>query len=259
MNLSPQEARTTSWGARKLGRKAIKTDTRTLMLARYFTSALPAPPRAADWTRGMTSWGMMLNDKLGDCTIAGIGHAVQVWSANAFQEITVSDDVILAAYEQWNGYNPVDPSTDQGGIELDVLTDWKANGLAGHRLLAFADPKAANLVEVRQSIALFGGVYIGISLPLTAQSQDVWDVVPDDGSGSSAAGSWGGHAVFVPAYDANGFTCITWGQQKKMTTAFWQMYVDEAHALLSPDWLTAKGSPSGFDLAQLEADLALIK
>jgi hypothetical protein len=44
-----------------------------------------------------------------------------------------------------------------------------------------------------------------------------------------------------------------------MTTAFWRAYVDEAHALLSPDWLTAKGSPSGFDLDQLKSDLALIK
>jgi hypothetical protein len=181
----------------KLGRKAIKTDTRTLMLANYLTPSLPAPPPAADWTRGIASWGMMLNDKLGDCTIAGIGHAVQVWSANSCQEITVPDDAILASYEQWDGYNPADPSTDQGGIELDVLTDFKANGLAGHKLLAFADAKAANLVEVRQSIALFGGVYIGVSLPLTAQSQDMWDVVPDDGSGSSTAGSWGGHEVFL--------------------------------------------------------------
>ena len=259
MNLSLLEAKIASWGARKLGRKAIKTDTRTLMLANYLTPSLPAPPPAADWTRGIASWGMMLNDKLGDCTIAGIGHAVQVWSANSCQEITVPDDAILASYEQWDGYNPADPSTDQGGIELDVLTDFKANGLAGHKLLAFADAKAANLVEVRQSIALFGGVYIGVSLPLTAQSQDMWDVVPDDGSGSSTAGSWGGHAVFVPAYDPDGFTCITWGAPKKMTTAFWRAYVDEAHALLSPDWLTAKGSPSGFDLQQLQQDLSVIK
>jgi hypothetical protein len=44
-----------------------------------------------------------------------------------------------------------------------------------------------------------------------------------------------------------------------MTTAFWRAYVDEAHALLSPDWLTAKGSPSGFDLQQLQQDLSVIK
>lgn len=243
----------------KLGRKAIKTDSRTLRLARYIGAELPPAPPAADWTKGITSFGMMLNDQLGDCTIAGCGHALQVLSANSGVEITIPDCVILAAYEQWDGYDPSDPSTDQGGVELDVLKDWQKNGLAGHKLLAFADPAVANLEEVRQAIHLFGGVYIGISLPLTAQTQDVWDAVVDPGDGSAEAGSWGGHCVFVCAYDANGFTCITWGAQKQMTTAFWQAYVDEAHALLGADWIGAKSAPSGFDLAQLQADLALIQ
>ncbi len=70
----------------KLGRKAIKTDTRTLALGRYLTPSLPPPPAAQDWTKGITAWGMMLNgpepsepqfpDGLGDCTIAGCGHAI---------------------------------------------------------------------------------------------------------------------------------------------------------------------------------------
>jgi hypothetical protein len=242
----------------KLGRKAIKTDTRTLALANYLTPALPPPPPTADWTKGIASWGMMLNDKLGDCTIAGCGHAVQVWTANTGSEVTVPDSAVLAAYESWDGYNPADPSTDQGGIELDVLNDWQKNGFSGNALLAFADPKPATLVEVHQSIALFGGVYIGLALPITAQNQDVWDVVPHGGA-NAKKGSWGGHCVFVPKYDQNGFTCITWGQLKTMTLAFWKEYCDEAHALLSQDWLTAKGAPNGFNQAQLLADLKAIK
>lgn len=243
---------------RRLGRKAIKTDSRTLRLARYLTAELPPPPAARDWTKGIAEWGMMGNDTLGDCTIAGCGHAIQVWTANLSGEATVLDSAILQAYEAWDGYNPNDPSTDRGGIELDVLTDWKANPLAGHALLGFADPNVSNLQEIRQAINLFGGVYIGVSLPLTAQHQDIWDVAPDPGDGSTQAGSWGGHCVFVCAYDAEGFTCITWGRLKKLTISFWSAYVDEAHALLSSDWI-AVTAPSGFDLQQLESDLALIQ
>jgi hypothetical protein len=242
----------------KLGRKAIKTDTRTLALGDYLTPSLPPPPPAADWTKGITSWGMMLNDKLGDCTIAGAAHAVQVWTANTGTEVTVPDSEILAAYESWDGYNPANPSTDNGGIELDVLNDWQKQGFAGNGLVAFADPKPANLVEIRQSIALFGGVYIGMALPLTAQKQDVWDVVPRGGA-NAKPGSWGGHCVFVPQYDQNGFTCITWGQLKTMTLAFWKKYCDEAHTLLGQGWLAAKGAPNGFDQAQLLADLKAIR
>ena len=43
-----------------------------------------------------------------------------------------------------------------------------------------------------------------------------------------------------------------------MTLAFWNKYCDEAHTLLGQDWLSAKGSPSGFNQAQLLADLKAI-
>lgn len=242
----------------RLGRKAVKTDSRTLMMADYLTPSLPPPPPAKDWTKGITSWGMMLNDKLGDCTIAGAAHAVQVWSANSDTEVTVSDDTVQSYYQQWDGYVPGDPSTDNGGVELDVLNDWQKQGFAGNKLLAFADPKPANLIQIRQSINLFGGVYIGLALPLTAQTQDVWDVVKTGGA-KAKPGSWGGHCVFVPKYDQHGFTCITWGGLKTMTLAFWKKYCDEAHALLDQQWLTTKGSPAGFDQNQLLTDLNAIK
>ncbi len=247
----------TPWGSRKLGRKAIKTDSRTLKLGKYLTPCLTPPPLSADWTKGISSWGVMLNDTLGDCTIAGCGHAVQVWTANTGNEITLPNTTIEKYYEKWDGYKPGDPSTDTGGIELDVLNNWKKHSFARHKLMAFADPKPSDLTEIRQAIALFGGVYIGLALPITAQNQDVWDVVPNGGA-DAQPGSWGGHCVFVPKYDEKGFTCITWGAPKIMTLAFWNAYCDEAHTLLSPDWIAAKGSPSGFNQAQLLADLEAI-
>jgi len=241
----------------KLGRKAIKTDTPTLALARYLTPGLPPPPASADWTNGIASWGMMLNDKLGDCTIAGAAHAIQVFTANTSAMVTVPDATIECYYERWDGYVAGNARTDKGGVELEVLNNWQKQGLAGHLLMAFADPAPNNLDQVRQSIALFGGVYIGLNLPLTAQSQDVWDI--ENSSGTKAApGSWGGHCVFVPSYDEKSFTCITWGELKTMTIAFWNRYCDEAHTLLSADWLAAKGAPSGFDQEQLQADLRAI-
>ncbi len=242
----------------KLGRKAIRTDSRTLQLSNYITSGLPPAPPAKDWTKGIASWGMMLNDQHGDCTIAAAAHAVQVWSVNTGSEITIPDDQVLSYYELWDGFKPGDPTTDEGGIELNVLTNWQKSSFLNHQLVAFADPAFANLAEIRQAINLFGGVYIGMALPITAQKQVIWDVVHNGGA-AAKPGSWGGHAVFVPKYDETSFTCITWGALKTMTVAFWEKYVDEAHALLSPDWMSAKGSPSGFDIDQLKTDLGLIR
>lgn len=237
----------------RLGRKAVKRDTRTLRLARYMTGALPTPPPSVDWSKGFTDFGMMLNDKLGCCTISGAGHAIQVWTANNGPMTTVPDSAILSAYEQWDGYNPSDPSTDQGGVELDVLNDWRKNGLDGHEIDGYAYATIGSQTEIQQAIYLFGGLYIGVELPNVAFQQSVWDVTPDDG------GIAGGHCVYIVGYDAEGLTCITWGKLQKMTWAWWAKYVDEAYAILSPDWIDSTASPSGFNLTQLQNDINAIQ
>lgn len=241
----------------KLGRRRIARDRRTLALHKYLTRALPAPPDKVDWSHGVTDWGMMLNDQLGCCTIAGAAHAVQAWTANAGAMQTIADSDIERFYSLWDGYKPGDETTDNGGIELDVLKSWRHDGLAGHTLEAFASANPRNLTEIRQAIHLFGGVYIGLNLPQTAQAQDVWDTVTFGGD-SAEPGSWGGHCVHVIEYDERSFTCITWGALKTMTVPFWGRYCDESYALIGADWFGAKGAPNGFAHDQLLADLKSI-
>jgi hypothetical protein len=112
--------------------------------------------------------------------------------------------------------------------------------------------------DVKTAIWLFGGLYLGVNLPISAQRQNVWEVSRHPGA-SDAAGSWGGHAIYLVSYDAETLTCITWGQLKKMTWAWFEAYCDEAYALISKDWMEATGvAPSGFDLATLESDLKFV-
>lgn len=239
----------------KLGRKAVKTDSRTLKLTPYMKT-LPSPPPLVDWTKGVKSWGMMLNDSLGCCTIAGLGHAVQVWSMEVSNEITVPDATILQYYEQWDGYVDGDMSTDNGGIELDILTTWRKSDFSGHKLLAFADPHVSNHTEVMQAIYLFGGVYIGMNVPNyiinATPIPTLWSVPTPDEDASID----GGHCVFVCGYDSVGVTFISWGSVYKMTWAYWDMFVDEVHALLSQDWVNSTGvAVQGFALTELQDDL----
>lgn len=254
----------------KLGRKGVKTDSRTLKLSKYLTGALPAPPSEISWHNGQTSWGMMLNgpdannpstapDGLGDCTIAACGHTIQLWSKAIGKEITVTDAEVLAKYELWDGYVLNEPNTDQGGICLDVLNDWKGSAFYGNKINAFASVTVSNLTEVHQAIALFGGLYIGLNMPVTAQTQTIWDVV-ENGGANAEPGSWGGHCVAMAGYNQDYLSCITWGAVQLMTPAFWNKYVDEAYAIIGENFINAKGiDPKGLDLAQLQADLALIK
>lgn len=245
----------------KLGKKARRLDGRTLKLARYLTAALPSAPVSVDWSHQITDWGMMCNDKLGCCTIAAVGHALQTWTANALgRELTVPDSSILAYYEKWDGYNPSDASTDQGGVELDVLKSWQQQGFDGNGLDAFAGVSPASEYMVQPAINLFGGLYIGVELPVTAQNQTVWDTSADSAESTDAQpGSWGGHAIYLVGYDAIGPVCVTWGLLKKMTWAWFGRYCSEAYALISKDWLEATGiTPGGLDLAALEADLKIV-
>lgn len=228
---------------------------RNLRLARYLPT-LPAAPATLDLTGGITAWPMFLNDHLGDCTCAAAAHMLEVWG----QQVDgtpklVTDQDVLAFYER-QGYVPGDAATDQGACETNVLETWRSSGLAGDTLYAYAEVDVSQHDQVRAAARLFGGLYIGILLPIVAQSQSVWDAVPGPLQEIEPDG-WGGHAVNVVGYDAAGLTIVTWGAVKRMTWGFWDAYVDEAYACLPSDYdrLAGRALANGFNEAQLREDL----
>ncbi len=249
----------------RLGRSEVRHDPRTLRLASYLDDAvvLPEIPPSFDWTSSVPAWPMYGNDHLGDCTIAAAGHLIQAWTAAAGSPVTPEPDSIEHAY--WST-----GSEDNGRVEVDVLNYWRKTGIAGRQIIAYAylDPK--NLDHLCAAIYLFGGVYVGIDLPKSAQGQPVWDVVGDGASGDSAPGSWGGHAVPYVAYQQRGkdplpgglgalsLKTVTWGAVLDVTDAFHVHYCDEAYVPISLDFLKDGASPAGFDVAALTADLAEI-
>lgn len=236
----------------KLGRLPPKHDPRTLLFASYLdeTIVLPEIPEEADWTLGVRQWPMFGNDRLGDCTIASAGHMIQAWTTAAGHPSTPSDKDILDAYWATGDH------TDTGRYEIDVLNYWRHHGIGRDRISAYVAIDPRNLTHMQAAVYLFGGVYIGVSLPVSAQGQTVWDIVGDGDTGDSAPGSWGGHAVSVHAYKPGTFTCVTWGGLVTITEPFHRTYCDEAYAVLSRDWLDAsKVSPAGFDVAALTRDL----
>lgn len=245
----------------RLGKQRPRHDPRTLQLADYIDSTKLEPaPKKCDWTKPVgPDWGMMLNDHIGDCTCAAAGHLIQDWTANATgHEFTTPPDMILAAYEAVSGYDPATGKNDNGAVETDVLNYWRHNGIGGHPIDAYVALEPGNHEHVKDSISIFGGCYIGLALPISAQSQLTWTVPPGGASGTGAPGSWGGHAVALVAYNARRVTCVTWGQLKQMTWGFLSAYCDEAYAVMSQDFLTSGRAPNGFDVTQLQADLAAL-
>ena len=164
----------------------------------------------------------------------------------------------MKAYSAVSGYDPVTGLNDNGAVELQVLNYWRQNGIAGHKITAFAALPLGNLRAVRQAIYEFGAVYAGVELPNTARDQAIWSVV-DPGSADARPGSWGGHAIPLVGYDTAALACITWGEPLWMTDEWLNKYAMEFYAVLTPEWVQGAGnSPSGFDLARLQADLAAV-
>jgi hypothetical protein len=248
---------TTQIAARMLGKLPVRTDVRTLALARYVEDArLPSPPATFDETTGIDSWPMYANDRIGDCTTAAAAHMIEAWTAaGRGRAIVLSEGSVLDAFDD---VKRADPFTgEEGAFELDVLRYWRKTGVGGHRIGAYARVAVYDQQLVQTAAWLFGGLYIGIQMPLTAQAQPVWDWTGSL-TGPARPGSWGGHAVDVVRYDRNGLTVVTWGRLQELTWSFWARYCDEAYCILSDDFLTKGNAPNGFDLAALEADLALV-
>ena len=249
----------------KLGKQAARHDPRTLLLASYVTPELPAPPPNFDLTTKVKAWGMMDNDQIGDCTCAAAGHLIMEWTANASKKmVTPTDDQIVAAYSAITGYNPQTGANDNGAVEIDVLNYWRQSGIAGDKIGAYIALEPSNHTHVMDAVYIFGGCYIGLQLPVTAQAQtqnhQPWSVPPGGATGDGKPGSWGGHAVPVMAYDAHGLTVVTWGALQMMTWSFWETYCEEAYAILSTDYLNVENkTPQGFNMDQLQADLQDLK
>jgi hypothetical protein len=202
--------------------------------------------------------GVMLNATLGDCTVAAVGHAIQIITGVDGTVVTPTDAQILTMYEA-SGYKPGQPDTDQGWLVQSALRYWKNTGLAGHKIAGFVAIDPTNDIHVDLAIEIFGFADIGIYLPLSAQSQNLLWSVPATGiGGNGQPGSWGGHSVIVhkrcatPVYRRS---VITWGMPEwHVTPNAWAAYVDECWTAYTLDWLRNGKSPSGFNQAQLLAD-----
>jgi len=242
----------------KLGRLPKRVDRggyggteRTLQFTKY-SKALPPPPASADWIKACSSFDMLGNDDYGDCVFASKGHIIQVCTANEDVEVKLSEQTIVKAYLTFTG------GRDQGANILDALKWWRKNAakLDGHPVWAYVSIEPTDQEAIKQAIALFGAVKIGVNLAAAWRHTDVWDV----GRGRDyTPGSWGSHDVPASAYDAAGVTVITWGDTVKMTWAAVPVYCDEMYALILPDWIRHDGiSPSGLDLPALHEDLFAI-
>jgi hypothetical protein len=217
---------------------------------------LPTPPFQAGHINFADN-NMFGNDKVGDCTCADVGHVTLYWNKEAGKGLAISTKNVLALYSAVSGYNPKDPSTDQGANMADVAQYHLTTGLededgAFHKCAAYMGVTKGNIEEIKQSIYLFGACSIGWALPMSAQQQFQagvpWSVV-------NRSPIEGGHDTLAIGYDPDYLYIITWGALQKVEWAFVSKYMDEGIVKLSDEMLKNGKSLEGFNVTQLQADL----
>jgi hypothetical protein len=209
-----------------------------LKLAKYM-AALPAPsPAFENLTAVYTNTGILDpkvlfpmdgNDRLGDCTCAGIAHGVTVYNGIKGKLVIPSEKDVISLY------NKLTCHRDVGYNELDLLTKWRKKSYLGEKIIAFGELDPKNLMHIQQAIQFFGGVYLGFQVQQNC--------MPDFNNGIP----WTpgtllneGHAIFATGYDAQYFNILTWGTIQKGTIPWWMETVDEAYAIVPPELATTE-------------------
>ena len=241
----------------RLGKTEARPDAVSFKLADYLVS-MPKPPAYFGHEAMVKNWGMLGNDSVGDCVLAGGAHETEVWCAEGGKLVSFSPRSVISDYSAITGYDPSDPSSDKG-TDLQVAASYRrktglldANGKR-HRVGAYLALTPGNWAQHLQALYLFGAVGIGIRFPRSAMDQfnagKYWSL-------NKTSPIEGGHYVPLVAKRGAHLVCVTWGKLQPMTQAFFQYFNDESLVYVSAEMLNGQGkSPEGLNLVQLSADL----
>jgi hypothetical protein len=163
---------------------------------------------------------MFLNDRLGDCVIAGRAHRIGELTGDATGKAFVYTDAqILREYERIGGYNPNDSNTDQGCDMAVAANDGVTHGYAdGSKDAGWIAIDPTNQHEVMAALYLFEVGDLGVCLPdawispFPSGDGFVWDVAGDPDPNN-------GHDYQLIDYDTTGVFVGTWGLEGKQTWA----------------------------------------
>lgn len=249
----------------KLGKKPATHDKRDLLFSDYREpGALPPHPNSYGFGNLIpkNSWSMLGNDKAGDCVWASAAHQTMLWNAAVKAPVTLfTEESVLSDYSAVTGYDPISGANDDGTNIRDALKYRQKTGIldgAGqrHKIGAYVALEPGNHEQILEALFLFGIVELGIEFPDYAMDQfdsgKAWTVRP----GGSIEG---GHDIpIVRRPNRSNNSIVTWAKMIEMSDGFFKKFCDESWTIISPEFLANNVTPGGFNMQQLQADLAAL-
>jgi hypothetical protein len=247
------------------GRRAPK-NAPALAFRSFRSPVVPAHPLSEDYLAKLAGWQLLGNDVAGDCNAVTWANMRRLITAMLSTETYPDQDQV------WQFYRTQNPQFDpQGSAQtdgpgsgadqgMDIQTGLEylhgTGGPDGVKVVAFAKVDHTNLAEVQAALAIFGGVWLGITVLDANQTEfsqgKPWTKV-------SHAKIDGGHAILAGGYTPD-VRFITWGQETEFAPSFWSgsvhgtPLVAEAWVAIWPEHLGNTEFQQGVDLPQLKAD-----
>lgn len=255
----------------KLGKTPARPDAIKFKFSKYLDKKelkLPKHPENFGHERVIArkDWGMLGNDKYGCCVWSGAAHETRMWGymGGVHGGAWFRDQDVLSDYHDLTGFNPSEPSTDNG-TDMQKAAEYRRTvGIVDghgrrHKISAYLALEPGNLEQHLQAMYLFGVVGIGIRFPNVFADQfdrnQPWAYVSD-------RHAWAGkNGHYIPFVSKRGdyLNCVTWGRLQPFEVDAWQRTNDESVAYVSSEMLINGKSPEAFDYASLMSDLEALK
>jgi len=234
---------------------------------KYLTGTVPDAPDYDYFAAASTAeHDILANDQLGDCTAAGACHLAEVFSANAGTPAVLTRDDAIKFYSLSTGYDPNDPSTDQGGDEVQVCNTWRDKGLDGngaHAIKGYLVVDATDPVMMKYTGWLFEGHYYGLELdsswPQSVSGDGfIWDTGtpnPNEGHCIVSASAKGLRAALLMGVNSWGY--LGWLTQSAQANFLTPQAGGNAFVIVT-DEIVARATqkaPNGLDWMTLMADV----
>jgi hypothetical protein len=247
------------------GRRSPK-NAPALSMTRFLTSPVPAHPSSEDYLATLSDWQMLGNDVAGDCNAVAWANMRRLVTATLAKEYYPTQAQVWEFYQTQNPqFDPNATAQTNGpgsgadqGMEVQTGLEYlhATGGPDGVKAIAFAKVDQRDLAQVEAALAIFGGLWLGITVLDANQQQFANDQAWTDVSGSPIDG---GHAILGGGYTPD-VKFISWARETQFDPSFWNgsvqsaPLVEEAWVVIWPEHLGSEAFVQGVNLTQLAAD-----